>query len=161
VVLACAVLVAELELLEAEDPVAEPPTQPVRGPGSDRPEADDDRVPIGSHGGIVRTRRLFGRSVSPVDVRSRVRNAVRMNVRTNLLLPKDLVDEVDRVAGPRGRSRYVTEALRAKVKRDRLKEAIEMTAGVLRPEDYPEWSTSEKVVEWVRARRAETTDSGK
>jgi metal-responsive CopG/Arc/MetJ family transcriptional regulator len=83
-----------------------------------------------------------------------------MNVRTNLLLPKDLVEEVDRVAGPRGRSRYVAEALRAKVKRDRLREAIERTAGVLDPRDYPEWSTSEKVVEWVRARRAETTDSG-
>ena len=96
--------------------------------------------------------------VSPVDVRTGVRNHLRMNVRTNLLLPKDLVEEVDRVAGPRGRSRYVTEALRAKVKRDRLKEAIERTAGVLRPEDYPEWSTSEKVVDWVRARRAETTD---
>jgi metal-responsive CopG/Arc/MetJ family transcriptional regulator len=93
-------------------------------------------------------------------VRTDVRNDLRMNVRTNLLLPKDLVEEVDRVAGPRGRSRYVTEALRAKVKRDRLKDAIERTAGVLHPKDYPEWSTSEKVVEWVRARRAETTESG-
>ncbi|MBA2717955.1 MAG: hypothetical protein H0U52_01755 [Chloroflexi bacterium] len=83
-----------------------------------------------------------------------------MNVRTNLLLPKDLVEEVDHFAGQRGRSRYVAEALRARLKRDRLKEAMAQTAGVLRPEDYPEWSTSAKVVEWVRARRAETTDSG-
>jgi metal-responsive CopG/Arc/MetJ family transcriptional regulator len=83
---------------------------------------------------------------------------MRMNVRTNLLLPKELVDEVDHFAGERGRSRYVAEALRARLKRDRLKEVIEQTAGVLRPEDYPEWSTSEKVVEWVRARRSETTD---
>ena len=89
-----------------------------------------------------------------------MRNDVRMNVRTNLLLPKDLVDEVDRFAGPRGRSRYVAEALRAKLKRDRLKEMIDMTAGVLSAEDYPEWSTPEKVVDWVRARRSETTDPG-
>lgn len=82
-----------------------------------------------------------------------------MNVRTNLLLPRDLVDEVDRFAGERGRSRYVAEALRARLKRDRLKEAIEKTAGVLRPEDYPEWATSEKVVEWVRARRSEVTSA--
>lgn len=80
-----------------------------------------------------------------------------MNVRTNLLLPRELVDEVDRFAGERGRSRYVAEALRARLKRDRLKEAIEKTAGVLRPEDYPEWATSENVVEWVRARRSEVT----
>jgi len=85
---------------------------------------------------------------------------MRMNVRTNLLLPKELVDEVDHFAGERGRSRYVAEALRARLKRDRLREAIRETAGVLRPDDYPEWSTPEKVVDWVRARRSEVTDPG-
>lgn len=81
-------------------------------------------------------------------------------MRTNLLLPKDLVDEVDHFAGARGRSRYVAEALRARLKRDRLKEVIERTAGVWSAEEYPEFATSENVVEWVRARRAETTDPG-
>jgi metal-responsive CopG/Arc/MetJ family transcriptional regulator len=95
-----------------------------------------------------------------VDVRPAVRHPVRMNVRTNLLLPKELVEEVDHFAGERGRSRYVAEALRARLKRDRLKEAMEQTAGVLSAEEYPEWSTPEKVVEWVRARRAEVTDPG-
>ncbi|HET7703174.1 MAG TPA: hypothetical protein VFK35_07230 [Candidatus Limnocylindrales bacterium] len=83
-----------------------------------------------------------------------------MNVRTNLLLPKDLVEQVDHFAGERGRSRYVAEALRARLKRDRLKEAIARTAGVLRAEEYPEWATSEQVVDWVRARRSESTDPG-
>jgi metal-responsive CopG/Arc/MetJ family transcriptional regulator len=83
-----------------------------------------------------------------------------MNVRTNLLLPKDLVEEVDRFAGPRGRSRYVAEALQTRLRRDRLKEMIERTAGVWSAEDYPEFATSEMVVEWVRARRAEVTDPG-
>lgn len=83
-----------------------------------------------------------------------------MNVRTNLLLPKELVEEVDHFAGERGRSRYVAEALRARLRRDRLKEAIEKTAGAWRAEDYPEFATSEMVVEWVRARRAEVTDPG-
>jgi metal-responsive CopG/Arc/MetJ family transcriptional regulator len=82
-----------------------------------------------------------------------------MNVRTNLLLPQELVKQVDHFAGPRGRSRYVADALERSVKRDRLKEAIETTAGVLRREDYPEWSTSEQVVEWVRERRSEVTDA--
>ena len=83
---------------------------------------------------------------------------MRMNVRTNLLLPKELVEEVDHFAGERGRSRYVAEALRARLKRDRLMEAIEKTAGAWSAEDYPEFATSKKVVEWVRARRAEVTD---
>ena len=59
--------------------------------------------------------RIVGRpGRQAVDAPLAVRHPVRMNVRTNLLLPKDLVDEVDRFAGQRGRSRYVAEALRAK-----------------------------------------------
>lgn len=82
-----------------------------------------------------------------------------MTVRTNLLLPKALVDEVDRYAGPRGRSRYVAEALEARLRRDRLREAVRSTAGRLRPDDYPYWGSRDRVVEWVRARRAELTDT--
>jgi metal-responsive CopG/Arc/MetJ family transcriptional regulator len=78
-----------------------------------------------------------------------------MNVRTNLLLPEALVREVDKFAGPRGRSRFVAEALEAKLKRERLRDAIRSTAGVLKAEDYPYWATSEDVVEWVRASRRE------
>lgn len=80
-----------------------------------------------------------------------------MAVRTNLLLPEALLKEVDHFAGPRGRSRFVAEALEAKLKRERLREAIRSTAGVLKVEDYPYWRTSEDVVEWVRAGRAEKT----
>ena len=85
---------------------------------------------------------------------------VRMTVRTNLLLPEALLAEVDRIAGPRGRSRFVTEALEAKVRRERLGEAIRSTAGALNAADHPEWTTSEDVVAWVRAGRAEHTDPG-
>jgi hypothetical protein len=79
-----------------------------------------------------------------------------MNVRTNLLLPKDLVEQVDHFAGERGRSRYVAEALRVQLRRDRLREVVEQTAGAWK--DNPLWKTSEDVVEWVRALRAEDRD---
>jgi metal-responsive CopG/Arc/MetJ family transcriptional regulator len=85
---------------------------------------------------------------------------MRMNVRTNLLLPKDLVAEVDRHAGRRGRSRYVADALRERLRRDRLQDAVRSTAGVLSAEDYPHWATSELVQAWVRERRDEVTDAG-
>jgi len=81
-----------------------------------------------------------------------------MAVRTNLLLPEALLEEVDRFAGPRGRSRFVAEALEAKLKRERLRVAIRESAGVLSAEDYPYWRTSEDVVEWVRALRREGTE---
>jgi metal-responsive CopG/Arc/MetJ family transcriptional regulator len=83
-----------------------------------------------------------------------------MNVRTNLLLPKDLVAEVDRYAGQRGRSRYVAEALRERLRRDRLREAVRSTAGAWTAEEYPQFATSEDVVAWVRERRSEVTDPG-
>jgi predicted transcriptional regulator len=78
-----------------------------------------------------------------------------MNVRTNLLLPKELVDEVDRFAGPRGRSRYVAQALEARLERDRRWEAFHEAAGAWK--DHPLFPTSEAVQEWVRKLRAETT----
>ncbi len=84
----------------------------------------------------------------------------RERVPTNLTLPRSLVAEVDAVAGERGRSRFIEDATRYALRRERLRLAIERTAGVLRAEDYPQWRTSADVVEWVRALRAEETDPG-
>jgi len=81
-----------------------------------------------------------------------------MTVRTNLLLPKDLVDEVDRFAGPRGRSRYVADALAERLRRDRLRAVVEATAGAWKDNEL--FPSSDAVVAWVRERRAEETDAG-
>jgi metal-responsive CopG/Arc/MetJ family transcriptional regulator len=83
-----------------------------------------------------------------------------VRVPTNLTLPQDLVEQIDDVAGPRGRSRFVEDAVRRALRRERLRVALEQTAGVLKAEDYPHWSTSEQVIEWVRASRSEKTDPG-
>jgi hypothetical protein len=83
-----------------------------------------------------------------------------MNVRTNLLLPAELVRELDAVAGPRNRSRFVADAVAYKLHREKLRRAFDQAHGILKPEDYPHWDTPEKVVEWVREMRAEETDSG-
>jgi hypothetical protein len=79
-----------------------------------------------------------------------------MNVRTNLLLPDELVAGIDEVAGPRGRSRYVADAVARQLRRDRLMIAARETAGAWK--DHPLFATSEAVVEWVRAGRAEALD---
>ena len=81
---------------------------------------------------------------------------VRMNVRTNLMLPKEMVAEVDGVAGPRGRSRYVAAAIERQLRRDRWYADAKATAGAWK--DHPLFPTDESVVEWVRALRAEDTD---
>lgn len=86
-----------------------------------------------------------------------MRNTLRMSVRTNLLLPEDVIEGLDRVAGPRGRSRYVAEAVRERLRRDERMAAIRAAAGIWR--DHPLFPTDESVVEWVRAGRAEKTST--
>ena len=80
-----------------------------------------------------------------------------MSVRTNLLLPEDVIEGLDRVAGPRGRSRYVAEAVRERIRRDERWAAVSAAAGIWR--DHPEFPTDESVVEWVRRGRAEKTST--
>ena len=77
-------------------------------------------------------------------------------VRTNMTLPVDLMRQVDELAGPRGRSRYVAEAVEQRVKRDRLGNAIRQSFGSLKGTPY-EMSPAQ-VVAWVRQQRSEETD---
>lgn len=86
----------------------------------------------------------------------------RDRVPTNLTLPRSLVAEVDAVAGERGRSRFIEDATRYALRRERLRLSIERTAGAWAGDEGlpPEWATSEGVVAWVRALRAEETDPG-
>jgi predicted transcriptional regulator len=77
--------------------------------------------------------------------------------RTNLTLPEDLLRQVDEIAGPRGRSRYVAEAVAQRVKRDRLGRAIEASFGSLVPEGGRPM-TRDEVLAWVREQRSEVSD---
>ena len=76
--------------------------------------------------------------------------------RTNLTVPEELLEAVDEVAGPRGRSRYVAEAVVQRLKRDRLRKAVEASAGILR--GTPRAMSRDQVTEWVDSLRAEETD---
>ena len=73
--------------------------------------------------------------------------------RTNVTLPARLLAEVDRRAGPRGRSRYVAEAVAQRLRRDALGAAIQETAGAMR--DRPGWMSPDEVVGWVDQLRSE------
>jgi post-segregation antitoxin (ccd killing protein) len=85
---------------------------------------------------------------------------MRMSTRiaANLSLPRELVEELDAVAGRRNRSAYVEALLEKQLRRERMRRAWEAARGILK--DDPRFPTSEAVVEWVRALRAEETDPG-
>ncbi len=77
-----------------------------------------------------------------------------MLMRTHVRLPQELVREVDAMVGARRRSRFVEEAIRNQLKREKMAVALRSTAGSLRG-DYPAWGSPEQVSAWVAERREE------
>jgi metal-responsive CopG/Arc/MetJ family transcriptional regulator len=76
--------------------------------------------------------------------------------RTNVTLPEELLREVDDLAGPRGRSQFVTEAVTAKVKRERLRRALDEARGSW--VGTPSYMTPDEAYRWVRSMREEDDD---
>ena len=75
-------------------------------------------------------------------------------VRTHVLLPRDLVEAVDRLVGQRRRSQFVAEAVAEKLARGRRSAAFAKAAGSINLADYPHWSTPERISAWVHDLRA-------
>jgi metal-responsive CopG/Arc/MetJ family transcriptional regulator len=76
-------------------------------------------------------------------------------VRTNVTLPAEVLDEIDELAGPRGRSAYVAEAVLAKVKRDRIRRALDETYGAA--VGHSQWKDADEAYRWVRSLREDQT----
>ena len=73
--------------------------------------------------------------------------------RTNVTLPAELLNEVDELAGPRGRSQFVAEAVAAKVKRERLRKALDAADSVF--VGTASYMTPDEAYQWVRSMREE------
>ena len=78
-----------------------------------------------------------------------------MPARAHVVLPEDLIEAVDRVAGKRKRSRFVEAAIREKLSREALSAALKESAGSIDLSAYPEWKSPEDVSAWVRSGRRE------
>jgi predicted transcriptional regulator len=85
-----------------------------------------------------------------------MRMAVRVPV--NMTLPRDLVERLDAVVGPRQRSAFVEQAITYRLRREEMRRAWEAARGMLK--DDPRFPNSEAVIEWLREIRAEKTDPG-
>lgn len=53
-------------------------------------------------------------------------------VRTNITIPEDILALVDEVAGPRGRSAYISDVVAKQVRRDNAIKVVRETAGALK-----------------------------
>jgi len=76
--------------------------------------------------------------------------------RTNVTLPKELLDEVDELAGPRGRSQFVADAVAAKVKRERLRRVLDETRGAL--VGTSSYMSPDEAYRWVRSMREDDNE---
>lgn len=73
--------------------------------------------------------------------------------RLNLFLPQAVVKELRARIPPRQRTAFITEVLEHALRRLRLLEAIDTTAGAWRVEDHPDLTSSEAIAQWVKDQR--------
>lgn len=79
--------------------------------------------------------------------------------RAHVVMPDDVIREVDALVGERRRSRFIAEAVEGKLARQRLKGALAEMDGALAKVDIPGWETPEATSNWVRSlRRDEESD---
>ena len=75
--------------------------------------------------------------------------------RTHVVIPSELIAEVDKLVGPRRRSQFLADALRDKLRQLRQRAALEKVAGSLKDVDIPGWESPEAASEWVAKSRRE------
>jgi hypothetical protein len=72
--------------------------------------------------------------------------------RTHVVLSEDLVREIDKIAGSRGRSAFLADLAQREIKRLQLLQFFKRKEPVLKDEDHPE--LKDGAAAWVRKTRA-------
>ena len=73
--------------------------------------------------------------------------------RTHVVVPEELVKEIDRLSGKRKRSWFITQAVRKEIQRLNFLKAVKETAGAWQDKDHPEFKKG--IDNWVRKLREE------
>jgi hypothetical protein len=74
--------------------------------------------------------------------------------RTHVVLPDDLVRQIDKIAGARGRSAFLTDLAKREIKRQELLEIFKRKEPIWKDEDHPE--LKDGAAAWIRKMRAES-----
>jgi hypothetical protein len=73
--------------------------------------------------------------------------------RAHVVLPDDVLREIDARVGPRRRSEFIQEAIEDKLNQLRRVEAFEPVVGSVTDGQVPEWETRESTDAWLRRLR--------
>ena len=74
--------------------------------------------------------------------------------RAHIVLPDDLIQEIDRAVGPRGRSSFLVETARAELRRRRLLALLRDDQPIWQAQDHPELASG--ATAWVREVRKQS-----
>ncbi|HEX9722472.1 MAG TPA: hypothetical protein VGA53_04355 [Candidatus Paceibacterota bacterium] len=72
----------------------------------------------------------------------------------HVIIPLSVLQEIDRIAGKRMRSRFLTEAAKERIKRLKLEQALQSAAGAWNDADHEDIATKGSA-QWVADRRRE------
>jgi metal-responsive CopG/Arc/MetJ family transcriptional regulator len=78
--------------------------------------------------------------------------------RVHLILPEELLREIDRTVGLRGRSRFIADTAAAELRRIRQRRALRAAAGAWKTKDHPELARG--AARFVRRIRVESDRRG-
>lgn len=78
--------------------------------------------------------------------------------RTNIILPEELVEEVDRVAGKRKRSWFIAQAIQGKLAKIKFEQALAQAAGAWSDENHPDLRTQADINRYLKGVRQTTNE---
>jgi metal-responsive CopG/Arc/MetJ family transcriptional regulator len=76
-----------------------------------------------------------------------------MKTKAHLVIPRDILEEVDQIAGKRKRSLFIAEATREKLQRERFLRTLEETQGVWSNKNHPDLKTARDMEQFVSDKR--------
>jgi hypothetical protein len=76
-----------------------------------------------------------------------------MKVKAHLVIPKEILEEVDQIAGKRGRSLFIAKATLEKLEREHFLKILEETRGAWADKRHPDLRRSQDVETYLSKHR--------
>jgi hypothetical protein len=76
-----------------------------------------------------------------------------MKVKAHLVIPKEILEAIDQIAGKRGRSLFIAEAAREKLERELFLKVLEETRGAWGDKRHPDLRSSRDVESYLGTQR--------
>jgi metal-responsive CopG/Arc/MetJ family transcriptional regulator len=76
-----------------------------------------------------------------------------MKTKAHLVIPHDLLEEVDQIAGKRKRSLFIAEATREKLQKERFLKTLDETQGAWSDKNHPDLKTTRDMEQFISDKR--------